>query len=129
MCKQEKPITEFYKDANRYDGIGQKCKICSREFSRSKRLRNPETYKKMAKRCYEKNKEKRLEYHRKWRETNKYKTDAHLLVRNAMKKGELERKPCIECGSLNSDAHHEDYNKPLDVIWLCRIHHIRHHHK
>ena len=39
------------------------------------------------------------------------------------------RKPnrCQCCGRLTSrhllDAHHEDYTKPLDVLWLCRVCH------
>lgn len=27
------------------------------------------------------------------------------------------------CGDINSHAHHKDYFKPLDVIWLCVEHH------
>ena len=44
---------------------------------------------------------------------------AKRAVANAMTLGTLQRQPCEECGSLNSTAHHDDYNKPLDVRWLC----------
>lgn len=35
--------------------------------------------------------------------------------------------PCIICGNVNSEAHHEDYDKPKEVIWYCRKHHMEHH--
>jgi len=36
---------------------------------------------------------------------------------------------CSACGTETEDiqAHHDDYAKPLDVRWLCRSCHIRHH--
>lgn len=39
----------------------------------------------------------------------------------------LVKSPCSICGDLKSKAHHDDYAKPLDVIWLCRKHHINRH--
>lgn len=44
-----------------------------------------------------------------------------------LKRGYLSKKPCFICGSLNVEAHHEDYDKPLDVIWYCRQHHLSYH--
>lgn len=42
---------------------------------------------------------------------------------NARKRGDLIKKPCEICGEIKSFAHHEDYTKPLEVVWLCRKHH------
>jgi hypothetical protein len=52
---------------------------------------------------------------------------AHQLVQMALRSGELQKQPCEVCGSEKSDAHHEDYSKPLDGMWFCRKHHLRHH--
>jgi len=46
---------------------------------------------------------------------------------NAVKDGRLIKKPCEDCGSPDSQMHHLDYTKPLDVAWLCRPHHMRRH--
>lgn len=52
---------------------------------------------------------------------------AHKIATKAIRQGRLVRQPCIICGDPESDGHHEDYSKPLEVIWLCRGHHIRLH--
>jgi hypothetical protein len=47
----------------------------------------------------------------------------------AVKSGEITRQPCVACLATGaeqrgiSQGHHEDYSKPIDVIWLCRSHH------
>ena len=52
---------------------------------------------------------------------------AHLLVNNRLRDGKLEKKCCEICGSEKSVAHHDDYDKPLEVRWLCPIHHKQWH--
>jgi len=60
--------------------------------------------------------------------SNKHsKSKAHYLVTKAVSKGELIKLPCEKCESLKSIAHHTDYSKPLDVMWLCRKHHSEWH--
>lgn len=56
---------------------------------------------------------------------NKYR--AHNAVNNALRDGRLERKPCERCGSLRVHGHHDDYNEPLNVKWLCPRHHKERH--
>lgn len=48
---------------------------------------------------------------------------AHLAVMRAVRKGVLVRLPCQVCGKTPTHGHHEDYSRPLDVIWLCHKHH------
>jgi hypothetical protein len=48
------------------------------------------------------------------------------LVERAVRRGALIRKPCEVCGHVPTEAHHEDYDKPFDVRWLCHSHHQKH---
>jgi len=53
------------------------------------------------------------------------------LARNTLNKyvsiGKVDKLPCEVCGIEKTEAHHDDYTKPLDVRWLCRKHHVEHH--
>src|ERR1035437_2598674 len=51
----------------------------------------------------------------------------HKLVSTALINGSLIKLPCGVCGELRTEAHHDDYDKPLDVRWLCRSCHLAHH--
>lgn len=64
---------------------------------------------------------------KKWRANNPEKRRAHRRVEVAIKFGRMTRMPCEVCGDAKSHAHHDDYSKPLDVIWLCHSHHMAHH--
>ncbi|MBV7475363.1 hypothetical protein [Pseudoxanthomonas sp. PXM05] len=48
---------------------------------------------------------------------------ARRMVRSAVERGDLVRKPCEQCQCIPADAHHDDYNHPLSVRWLCKQHH------
>jgi ribosomal protein S27AE len=42
-------------------------------------------------------------------------------------KGYIFKKPCEKCGNVKSVAHHEDYDKPLEIVWLCQPCHSHRH--
>lgn len=56
------------------------------------------------------------------------KSNARAYLRVYIKRGKIVKHPCSVCGDKNSQAHHEDYSKPLEVSWYCRKHHLEHHH-
>ena len=62
-------------------------------------------------------------YYRKYRRKKgeAEKITARWKVREALKRGTLSRPDyCSRCGlKCKPHAHHDDYSKPLEVIWLC----------
>jgi hypothetical protein len=46
---------------------------------------------------------------------------------NKKKYAKLTPKPCEVCGALPTHAHHDDYSRPLEVRWLCPLHHRQEH--
>lgn len=72
-------------------------------------------------------------YMREWRKNNPLSEDQKKRDRCRsyasvyLKRGKIEKRTCIICGSPNSEMHHKDYNKPLEVIWLCRSCHNNQH--
>ncbi len=72
-------------------------------------------------------------YMREWRKTHpltpeqKRKDIARSYAGVYLRRGKLKKQPCADCCSPESQMHHEDYDKPLDVIWVCRsCHKARH---
>ena len=59
-------------------------------------------------------------------EKNRKKIRAKDAIKRAIKSGLIKKMPCEICGD-NGVAHHDDYDKPLDVRWLCQLHHKRWH--
>ncbi len=43
--------------------------------------------------------------------------------------GKLKKLPCEVCKDKKSQAHHEDYSKPLQIKWFCYKHHCEVHGK
>jgi hypothetical protein len=108
MCEEEKLLKDFHFTRRfRHNKISLSrqpyCIECSRGYSRSRR--------------------NKYEANRKWKKENPIKNLVNKKVLREIKAGRLNREPCEICGDTKSHAHHEDYSKPLDIIWLCPFHH------
>jgi hypothetical protein len=57
----------------------------------------------------------------------KLKANARSYLNVYIRRGKIIKQPCISCGDLNTEGHHHDYTKPLDVVWYCRKCHLNHH--
>lgn len=89
----------------------------NREAEREKRKERPEPRRKWAKEYFKKDDVKAR--HR-----------INKMVYYALKKGKLIKpEKCMICNSneYRIEAHHPDYEKPLEVIWLCQKCHIKIH--
>lgn len=128
-CKTVKPLDEFYKHGQMADGHLNKCKECTKNDANRHRQENLEKV-----REYDKQRAKRpervkqnLEVNRAWRKADKRRQVAHSAVARALRAGKLLPAPCERCGCEKSLAHHEDYDKPLEVVWLCQPCHKQRH--
>lgn len=143
-CQTEKDENEFYK------GNKSHCKVCIKERARLNRKSKLEYY-----REYDRNRpnkreraKKFSEYKNRLRNENPEKFDsvfhkarknyrknhhdkclAHRKLQYALDTGKVIRpNKCSMCGiECIPQGHHNDYSKPLDVIWLCAKCHSRIH--
>ena len=148
-CKKEKPETDFTKNKSKKTGISSQCKQCRHDYrqaNKSRLLEYSRWYEenirkdrvdyfrdygiKNRAKLTEKERERRPKVREKtrrnskrWRENNKIKVAAHNAVKRAYANGSLLKQPCEICGLIDVEAHHDDYNKPLDVRFLCKVHH------
>lgn len=125
QCGELLELDCFYKHPSMADGRLNKCKKCCCKYAANRRVDEPETVRSNDRRRAASSHRKAwvIEFQRIQRQREPEKYAARNAVSNAIRDGKLTRQPCKVCGSLESEAHHEDYSKPLDVVWLCFKHH------
>ena len=130
-CNTEKPLGEFYAHPRGADGIQPHCKECHKANMRRNRREKIDYYREYDIRRYHESPERQakvLAWYKRTIESSPAMRKATHMVSNAIRDGRLIRQPCEVCGDPKSEAHHRDYLKPFDVMWLCRSHHIQWHH-
>ena len=55
------------------------------------------------------------------------KANARAYANTYKRRGLLAPGACFICEAVDAEMHHDDYSKPLDVLWLCRPCHLEHH--
>lgn len=131
LCGLEKPLTDYYKHPMTANGHLGRCKECHKlenkknraakvkEKRRYDRERGKMPHRKQA--AYAKNKRKR-------RSTTGY-SAAHKAVAQAVAKGAMVKPDhCQVCLiDCSPQAHHDDYSRPLEVLWVCPPCHAQRH--
>lgn len=140
-CGLAQPPGNFYVDSGKR-GHGSTCKMCCAARVAAYRAARPEWELARQKRYRERNREKRraanrasraahrdqvLEYQRQRRANEPIKVLAWSAVSRAVRTGKLIRpSACGDCGAESRiEAHHPDYTKPLEVLWLCKACHVK----
>ena len=128
-CKRSLILSEFYKHKAMADGHLGKCKDCTKQDAWESR--------------HVKHRERVLEYDRRrakmkerkdaaaiilarWKAQNPEKRASQNKLNTAVRDGKIKKQPCFVCGA-KAEAHHPDYSRPLDVVWLCSAHHRQTH--
>jgi ribosomal protein S27AE len=128
-CGELKSLDGFYKHPRMADGHLNKCKTCTKNDVSKHRGENLDRI-----RAYDRERGKskdriaaNVAVNRAWRSEDLRRQKAHIAVAKAIRKGDLIRLACERCGNEKSLAHHEDYDKPLQVMWLCQPCHKQRH--
>lgn len=148
-CGEWKDRSEFNKHPQTADRLWAKCRVCTKKMSAVYRRKNADKILKKREMNREKNRLYAAEYRaknpekikqskaaycktprgrefcrlasKKYHEEHTLARQAHSSVEYAVRTGKLIRPK--KCGACNTEGpvegHHEDYNKPLDVQWMC----------
>jgi hypothetical protein len=147
-CGILKSIDEYYRLKTMKDGHLNICISCTidrvnkhrelnieriKEYDRNRPNKRERTIKDLEKKrllkASDPEKYREQEYNRtkKHRANNPEKYKARGIINNGIRDGRIIKLLCSICGESKSQAHHDDYSKPLDVIWLCTKHHAERH--
>ena len=119
FCKWVKSDKDFY-PSNK-----TKCRDCIKKAVKENRGKNIERY-----REYDRVRGNRQEtgYLASYRNKNAKKYQATNMVNNAIRDKKLIKLCCEVCQTSEAvHGHHDDYDKPLEVRWLCAAHHHQWH--
>ena len=134
-CKMQGPLALFSKNKECLGGRRGLCRVCENAIKKASRDNNSDLFRERERKA------KALQHanmsadkrHRRsvlataMQKKKPHKTKAQGQLKYAVKTGAIVRSSCERCGSANTHGHHEDYSKPLEVVWLCPLHHAERH--
>lgn len=120
-CGAGKPLEAFSRYRRNRDGRKELCKSCASAANFRYREQRREEIAAKSRAYYQQNRKEHLALTSGWKKANPEKLKAGRAVLYALEVGRLIRSPtCEECGREGPvQGHHEDYSKPLVVVWLC----------
>jgi len=124
-CLEIKELSEFHFAKGTKTGRQHSCKACRTVHEKGYKWNgsySPEVRRNRTLRWRERNRPMIIEKNRKWKKGNPQMVRAGNAISNSIRDGRIVRpKFCENCGDGGLiDGHHDDYNKPLEVRWLCK---------
>ena len=113
-CGLIKPYSNYSRNRTNKGGFSYDCNDCHLESCKKWREKNREAYKEANKRSYRK-------------KVVSGKKQAERKLHYAIDTGSIKKENCVLCGNPAEAHHHFGYDHPLEVIWLCKKHHMSHH--
>ena len=120
----------FITTPSKWSCFNHKCNPCSSVYRNAWREANRQRVRVNRRRWYKANKDKMRRFLKRYRQIHPSRPRkvsieaqrARSSVLEAIRSGKLKKPTtCERCGQRGIiDGHHEDYKKPLVVIWLCR---------
>lgn len=126
VCKKELTACSFHKDSSRRSGYSNRCKVCQQEKSaKDRKTMHWAEYQRKRLAADNTKRLNKLAQQRAWHKRNPLVQPAYDALHKALKDGTIVRpKECSECKKVcKPEAHHDDYTKPLDVVWVCKLCH------
>ena len=131
VCRESKPVEQFYRHPQMADGRLGKCKECTKKHVRANYSEKREQYSRYDKERQQNptRRAKKIAYAKAHKARHPDRAKARQALHNAVRDGKIKRQPCCYCGaSKRVQAHHADYSKPLEVTWACfKCHREREH--
>lgn len=130
-CGITKPAKDYYKQNNVLQYYCKKCSI-KRASAWSKteagvRNRHNQDKRRRAYRQTPEGKAENRKHALQHYKAHPERAKARSALRQKIRDGKIKRGDCLICGEQNGQAHHEDYSKPFDVMWLCEGCHREYH--
>lgn len=132
-CREQKPLSEYYRHPKTADGHLHKCKGCHKKAMHDRRHGDGRS-KVLAYDALRSKTDARMAKNRstsrQWRDNHPLERAAQAALAYAIRVGAVVKWPACavpECNSCRPVAHHPDYSRPLDVVWLCQAHHKQAH--
>lgn len=138
-CNKTLPLEDFHRHKGLEDGRRNICKVCANEHSRKYYKEHREKHLESCRSWREKNQTRYNNYQkmykanslaqaaqRRYAMSHPIRVKAQKKLNYAVFKGEVEKcHKCQICGTVPDriEAHHHDYNSPLEVIWVCNACH------
>jgi len=140
ICRARRPLRDFHRHKGHKDGRSSQCRECRAAIRRVDLVKNGDAIRRSDRLRYQNNEARRayninnamaresttegkvrkLDRTHRWREKNPKRYRAHNALNNAVRDGKIEKTSCTRCGAGDKvHGHHEDYDEPLIVTWLC----------